>query len=128
MRNVVQLNQMPADSAVLRNLPRLSPGAMRFVLALLSYRHLTGRTGIVAMSEVSRASGISPKKAITDELFDAGVMGQRDDGIVVYHPLVQAMMLPEAPAATDTDGTHSNVVALPTANSNKHRKKRSATG
>ncbi|MSP80996.1 MAG: hypothetical protein EXR02_08055 [Rhodospirillales bacterium] len=47
------------------------------------------------MSEIIRTHGIKPKSVIINELFDAGVMGQRDDGIVIYHPVIQAMMLPD---------------------------------
>ena len=35
------------------------------------------------VSEVIRAHGIVPKSEIINELFEAGVLGQRDDGIVV---------------------------------------------
>ena len=80
MHDVVRLNHVPADSAVLRRLPFLSADAMRYVLALLSFRHLTGKTGIVRMSEVISTQGIAPKTSIINELFEAGIMGQRDDG------------------------------------------------
>ena len=99
MHDVVRLNCVPADSSVLRALPFLSPNAMSFVLALLSFRHLTGKTGIVRMSEVISAQGIAPKSSIINELFDAGVMGQRGDGVIVYHPIIQAMMA-SLPATT----------------------------
>ena len=114
MDNVEHLNQLPADSAVLRRLPFLSPDAMRFVLALLSFRHLTGKTGIVRMSEVIRGQGIAPKSSIINELFEAGVMGQRDDGIVVYHPIIQAMMTPLTEFPTASRSKENNVVALRT--------------
>ncbi len=113
MHDVVFLDRTPSDSAVLRRLPHLSAGAMQFVLALLAFRRLTGRAGIVRMSEVIRAQGIAPESAIINELFDAGVMGQRDDGIVVYHPVIQAMMtsLPASPC--DSESGISNVITLP---------------
>ena len=114
MHNVVSLNRVPAGSAVLRNLPRLSPDAMQFVLALLAFRHLTGKTGIVRMSEVTRAQEIAPKSKIINELFEAGVMGQRDDGIVVYHPIIQSMMTPLPVSPRDIESGISNVIALPT--------------
>ncbi len=113
MHDVVPLNRSPADSAVLRRLPHLSPDAMRFVLALIAFRSLTGKTGIVRMSEVIRTHGIAPKSAIINELFEAGVMGQRDDGIVVYHPIIQAMMTPLAASSCDNESGICNVVALP---------------
>ena len=113
MHNVVSLNRVPPDNAVLRRLSHLSADAMRFVLALLSFRHLTGRTGIVRMSDVIRAHGIVPKSAIINELFEAGVMGQRDDGIVVYHPIIQAMMTPLPASPCDNESEISNVIALP---------------
>lgn len=103
---------MPSDSAVLRRLPHLSTDAMRFVLALLAFRHFTGRTGIVRMSEVIQAQGISPKSAIINELFEAGVMGQRDDGIVVYHPAIQAMMMPLPVSPDHNESGINNVIAL----------------
>ncbi len=112
MDNVARLNRIPADNAVLRRLPHLSPDAMRYVLALLSYRHLTGKTGIVRMSEVISTQGIAPKTSIINELFEAGIMGQRDDGIVIYHPIIQAMMasLPNFPCYNES--SPCNVVAL----------------
>ena len=113
MHDVVLLNRIPSVSAVLRRLPHLSADAMRFVLALLAFRHLTGKTGIVRMSEVIRAQGIAPKSVIINELFEAGVMGQRDDGIVVYHPSIQAMMTPLPVSPRDIESEVSNVIALP---------------
>ena len=114
MHDVVHLKRVPADSAVLRKLPHLSLDAMQFVLALPAFRHLTGKTGIVRMSEVINAHGIAPKSSIINELFEAGVMGQRDDGIVVYHPIIQAMMMPLPVSPRDNKSGISNVVALPT--------------
>jgi len=75
----------------------ISPDAMRYLLALLAFRHLTGKTGIVRMSEVISTQGIAPKSKIINELLEADIMGQRDDGIVVYHPIIQAMMTPLPP-------------------------------
>jgi len=112
MPNVVDFDRIPADSAVLRRLPHLSPDAMRYVLALLSFRHLTGKTGIVRMSEVIRAQGIAPKRSIINELFEAGIMGQRDDGIVVYHPIIQSMMTPLPAFPGDIESGTSNVIAF----------------
>jgi hypothetical protein len=112
MHDVVHLNPIPADSAVLRCLPHLSKDAMRYLLALLSFRHLTGRTGIVRMSEVIRSHGIAPKSAIINELFEAGVMGHRDDGIVVYHPIIQSMMTPLPASPRHNEPGINNVVAL----------------
>ena len=116
MHDVVLLNRIPSDSAVLRRLPHLSTDAMRFLLGLLSFRRLTGRTGIVRMSEVIRAHGIAPKSAIINELFEAGVMGQRDDGIVVYHPAILAMMMPNLPSLGGDLWQQNNVVTLPVGN------------
>ena len=113
MHDVVPLNRTPADSAVLRLLPHLSSDSMRYLLALLSFRHLTGKTGIVRMSEVIRTHGIAPKSAIINELFEAGIMGQRDDGIVVYHPIIQAMMTPLPASPRDNESGINNVIALP---------------
>ena len=112
MHDVVHLHRVPLDSAVLRRLPLLSPDAMRYLLALLSFRHLTGRTGIVRMSEVNRSNGIAPKSAIINELFESGVMGHRDDGIVVYHPIIQAMMTPLPTSPRHNEPGVSNVIAL----------------
>jgi hypothetical protein len=112
MNNVARLNRLPADNAVLRRLPLLSPDAMRFVLALLSFRHLTGKTGIVRMSEVINGQGIAPKSTIINELFEAGIMGQRDDGVVTYHPIIQAMMAPLPALSSDDRSTADNVVAF----------------
>ena len=44
--------------------------------------------------------------------FEAGVMGQRDDGIVIYHPIIQAMMTPLPVSPRDNESEVSNVVAL----------------
>jgi hypothetical protein len=113
MHDVVRFNRIPADSSVLRTLPFLSPDAMSFVMALLSFRHLTGKTGIVRMSEVISKQGIALKSSIINELFEAGIMDQRDDGIVVYHPIIQAMMA-ALPASSYQDKTRlNNVVPLP---------------
>jgi hypothetical protein len=112
MNNVARLHRLPADNAVLRGLPLLSPDAMRFVLALLAFRHLTGKTGIIRMSEVIKGQGIAPKSSIINELFEAGVMGQRDDGIVIYHPIIQAMMTPLPAFQCDDQSAADNIVAL----------------
>lgn len=125
MDNVARLNRIPADNAVLRRLPHLSPDAMRFVLALLAFRHLTGKTGIVRMSEVIRAQAIAPTSEIINELFEAGIMGQRDDGIVVYHPIVQSMMTPLPASARHDDPRLNNVIQL-SGNNRKARRKRGA--
>jgi hypothetical protein len=113
MNNVARLNRLPADNDVLRRLPLLSPDAMRFVLALLSFRHLTGKTGIVRMSEVINTQGIALKTSIINELFEAGVMGQRDDGIVVYHPIIQSMMTSLPVYPRDKEPETNNVITLP---------------
>ena len=113
MDNVARLNRIPADNAVLRRLPLLSPDAMRFVFALLSFRHLTGKTGIVRMSEVIRKQGIAPKVNIINELLEAGIMGQRNDGIVVYHPIIQAMMTPLPVSRCNNELGACKIIALP---------------
>ena len=114
MDNIVSLNRVPANSAVLRKLPHLSPDAMQFVLALLAFRHLTGKSGIVRMSEVINAQGIAPRSKIINELFEAGIMGQRDDGIVIYHPIIQAMMTPLPVSRRYKNSEIGNVITLPT--------------
>ncbi len=126
MSDVIPFNRIPADSAVLRSLPLLSPDAMSFVLALLSFRHLTGKTGIIQMSEVISTQGIAPKSKIINELFEAGIMGQRDDGIVVYHPIIQAMMTPLPASPSQNDSNLNNVTKLPVNNS-KAGKRRCAS-
>ena len=113
MHDVVLLNRIPSDNAVLRHLPHLSTDAMRYLLALLAFRHLTGKTGIVRMSEVISTQRIAPKSKIINELLEAGVMGQRDDGIVVYHPIIQEMMTPLPVSPCDNEPGISNVIALP---------------
>ena len=65
------------------------------------------------MSEVISTQGIAPKSKIINELLEAGVMGQRDDGIVVYHPIIQAMMTPLPVCPCDNESEISNVIALP---------------
>ena len=112
MHDVVLLNRIPSDSAVLRHLPYLSTDAMRYLLALLAFRHLTGKTGIVRMSEVISTLGIAPKSKIINELLEAGIMGQRDDGIVIYHPIIQEMMTPIPVSRCDNETGTSNVIAL----------------
>lgn len=117
MPNIIPLKSIPADSAVLRRLPHLSPDAMQYILALLSFRFLTGKTGIVRMSEVIRSQGIAPKSSIINELFDAGIMGQREDGIVIYHPIIQSMMISLPVSRGKKDLHTNNVIALPVINS-----------
>ena len=114
MSDVVRLNSLPADSAVLRSLPYLSSDAMQYILALLSFRYLTGKTGIVRMSEVICSQGIAPKCSIINELFDAGIMGQREDGIVIYHPIIQSMMTPLSASRHERNLKEDNIVSLPT--------------
>jgi|TARA_Y100000294_G_scaffold84735_1_gene79396 hypothetical protein len=113
MHDVVLLNRTQSDSAVLRHLPHLSADAMRYLLALLSFRHLTGKTGIVRMSEIIRTQGIAPKSAIINELLEAGIMGQREDGIVVYHPIIQSMMTPLPASRCGNETEINKVIALP---------------
>ena len=115
-----------SDSAVLRRLPHLSADAMRFVLALLAFRSLTGKTGIVCMSEVICTQGIAPKSAIINELFEAGVMGQRNDGIVVYHPIVMEMMLPKSNSPTNRESHPTNVTKILSNNRDKGSKRGAA--
>ena len=117
MHDVVLLDRIPSDRAVLRHLPHLSADAMRYLLALLSFRHLTGKTGIVRMSEVISTQGIAPKSKIINELFEAGIMGQRDDGIVIYHPIIQAMMTPLPASQYRNESNLNNVTKLPVSNS-----------
>ena len=66
------------------------------------------------MSEVIEAHGIAVKGAIIHELFEAGVMGQRDDGVVVYHPIIQTMMSPLPKFQSAISSTENNIVALRT--------------
>ena len=113
MNNVTRLNQLPADNAVLRRLPILSPDAMRYILALLSFRHLTSKTGIVRMSEVINSQGIAPKVSVINELFEAGVMGQRDGGIIVYHPIIQSMMTPLPVSPSFNSACTNSVTQMP---------------
>jgi hypothetical protein len=65
------------------------------------------------MSDVMTGHGITPRFGVINELLDAGIMGQRDDGIIIYHPIIQAMMasLPVSPC--DKEPGTNNVVALP---------------
>ena len=62
--------------------------------------------------EVIHAHGIAPKSAIINELFEADVMGQRDDGIVVYHPIIQSMMTTLPASLRNNETGINNVVAL----------------
>ena len=64
------------------------------------------------MSEVISTQGIAPKSSIINELLEAGIMGQRDDGIAVYHPIIQAMMTPLPVSRCDNGSGTSNVIAL----------------
>ena len=126
MHDVVVLDRASSDSAVLRHLPHLSADAMRFLLALLSFRHLTGKTGIVRMSEIISTQRIASNNSIINELFEAGIMGQRDDGIVVYHPIIQAMMTPLPASPYQNESNPNNVTTLPVSN-NKAGKRRCAS-
>jgi len=120
MAEIVHLNAVPADSAVLRRLQHLSSDAMRFVLALHVFRQLTGRSGIVRMSEIMRSQRIASSHAVVNELLDAGIMGERDDGIFVYHPAILAMMMPDCPPPGGSAHDDGNVVSLP----NRSRRRR----
>jgi hypothetical protein len=115
VHNVVPLNRIPTDRTVLRRLPLLSTDAMRFVLALLSFRFLAGRSGIILMSDVIEESGIAPTSAIVGELLDAGVMGQRSDSIIVYHPILIEMM-PMSHREFESTELRDNVIQMPVNN------------
>jgi hypothetical protein len=65
------------------------------------------------MSEVISTQGIAPKSKIINELLEAGIMGQREDGIIVYHPIIQAMMTPLPVSPCGNELGVSNVIALP---------------
>jgi len=65
------------------------------------------------MSEVISTQGIAPKSKIINELLEAGIMGQREDGIIVYHPIIQAMMTPLPVSPCGNESGVSNVIALP---------------
>ena len=65
------------------------------------------------MSEVISTQGIAPKSKIINELLEAGVMGQRDDGIIVYHPIIQAMIMPLPVSRCDNESGINNVIVLP---------------
>ena len=125
MHDVVQLNSTPSDSAVLRQLPHLSPDAMRFVLAVLTYRALTGRTGIVRASDILRANGIAMASAVFNELFEAGIIRQSEDSIIVYHPAIVMMMAPGSTPRMGGNPAKSNLVNLPVGG-RKQRRRRGA--
>ena len=125
MHDVVQLNSTPSDSAILRRLPHLSPDAMRFVLAVLTYRAVTGRTGIVRASNILRAHGIAVASAVFNELFEAGIIRQSDDSVIVYHPAILMMMAPKSTPCMGGSPAKSNLVNLPIKN-RKQRRQRGA--
>ncbi len=81
---------------------------MRFVLALLTFRHLISRTGIIHLSEVVKESGVAPTIGIIDELLDAGVMGQRDDDIIVYPSLRDMLTVWRAGGHKEVIDGHKN--------------------
>ena len=82
--------------------------------------------GHVRMPEVINSQGIAPKTSIINELFEAGIMGQRDDGIVIYHPIIQAMMASLPASQYQNESNLNNVTKLPVNNS-KAGKKRCAS-
>ena len=125
MHDVVRLNSISSDSAVLRQLPHLSPDAMRFVLAVLTYRAVTGRTGIVRASDILGAHGIAVASAVFNELFEAGIIRQSDDSVIVYHPAILTMMAPKSTPCMGGSAAKSNLVKLPVGN-RKQRRRRGA--
>ena len=125
MHDVVQLNSIPSDSAILRRLPHLSPDAMRFVLAVLTFRAVTGRTGIVRASNILRAHGIEVASAVFNELFEAGIIRQSEDNIIVYHPAIVMMMAPGSTPRIGGNPAKSNLVNLSVGN-RKQRRRRGA--
>ncbi len=125
MHDVVQLNSTPSDSAVLRQLPHLSPDAMRFVLAVLTFRAVTGRTGIVRASNILRAHGIEVASAVFNELFEAGIIRQSEDSIIVYHPAIVMMMALGPAPRMGGSPAKTNLVNLPVGN-RKQRRRRGA--
>ena len=112
MLNVVSLDRIPPANTVLRRLACLSPDAMRFVLAVLAFRHLKGRTGTVPMSEIVARQKFSLKSEIIYELMEAGVIRQCDDGTVVCHPIIQEMMAPLPASPCDIQSGTNNVIAF----------------
>ena len=112
MQNVVSLHRLSADSAVLRKLPHLSPDTMRFVLAILTYRSLTGRTGLVRMSEIGEVNGLAATGAIINELFDASLVGLREDGVVIYHPALIEMMPTDISFSSASFQSRDNVIPI----------------
>jgi hypothetical protein len=120
MPNVVHLDCLRPDSAILRKLPYLSHEAMRYVLAFLVFRSITGRTGIVSLSEVLHMQGDVPKFAIINELFDAGVIGQREDGVLIFHPVIATMLPCGYKAVAKSYVGVDDVVVFSKTSGNKH--------
>lgn len=100
MAEVINLNVLPSECSVLRRLPHLSAQAQSFVLAVLSFRRVTGVHGVKRLSDIGRAYDIDVSDQVVGELIDAGVFATGADGVMRFHPAIISMMAPNAGYST----------------------------
>jgi hypothetical protein len=53
-----------------------------------------------------------PKFSIVNELLSAGILDQRDDGVIIYHQVIEAMMPFNCGATTELCRRRGNVAKL----------------
>jgi hypothetical protein len=81
-------------------------------MSFIVYRAVTGRTGIAKMSDILRDQNNLPKLFIVNELLSAGILNQRDDGVLVCHHALEAMMPFDSGSTTNLERKKDNVVKL----------------
>ena len=110
-QTVKQLDHWSSEEHVYRELPRLSGGAAKFVLALLTYHARGGPCGKIVLNDIVKGCGNIP--AVIDELAARG-MAMKDDKWH-WHPALFAMMAPARPQRQQASSTDTNIIPFPTA-------------
>ncbi len=103
--------EWPTDEKFYEGLPRLSCGAARFVLALLTYRARGGRSGPVLIHDIIK--GYDDIPAVLDELAERGLVVK--DERWHWHPAFFDMMAPARPQRQQASSSDTNIIPFPTA-------------
>ena len=110
-QSVKQLNRWPSDEHVYRELPRLSGGAAKFVLALLTYHARGGPGGKIILNDIVKGCGNIP--AVLDELTARGMALKGDKWH--WHPALFDMMAPARLQRQQTSSSDTNIIPFQTA-------------
>ena len=101
-----------SDEAIYDDLPRLSGGAAKFILALLTFRRLGGECGPILMDDIVKDYEDIP--AVLDELAERGV-AFKEDNLWCWHPALFGMMAPGPPQCQQETSRDTNVIPFPSA-------------